>query len=234
MSVRKWKKTKIMLWKNYKMNSKGIIFDLDGTLVNSLDDIADSTNAALRQFNYPVHNVQDYKQFVGHGIRDLIVKVLPANARDEASIERCQKLMMDIYRENCLNKSRLYEGVSELLDELVSRKIKLAIFSNKTDEFTKHIVSCLLSNWKFEAVIGLSNETYKKPNPLMALQIGRTFNLNPEEIVYVGDSAVDMQTANNAGMYAVGVLWGYQSKEEISAGGAQELLNHPLDLLKIF
>ncbi|HEM49277.1 MAG TPA: HAD family hydrolase [Caldithrix sp.] len=215
------------------MNAKGVIFDLDGTLVNSLEDIADSTNAALQKFDYPVHDVQTYKQFVGHGIGDLIVKALPESAWDAENIERCQNLMMAIYRENCLNKTRPYDGIGELLDKLVSRRIKLAVFSNKSDDFTKHIVSSLLSNWNFEAVIGLSNEAHKKPNPLMAIKISQIFDLSPDEIVYVGDSAVDMQTANKAGMYAVGVLWGYQGREELLANGAQRLLNHPWDLLNI-
>ena len=212
---------------------KGIIFDLDGTLVNSLEDIADSMNTVLREFNYPIHDVQTYKKLVGHGIRDLIVKALPESDRDESIIERCQNSMMDVYRNNCLNKTKLYDGIKALLDELVFRRIKLAVFSNKTDEFTRNIVLTLLPNWKFEAIIGLSDEAHKKPNPLIALRLSRIFNMKPEEIVYVGDSSIDMQTANNAGMYAVGVLWGYQGKEELLSNGAQCLLNHPLDLLKI-
>jgi phosphoglycolate phosphatase len=213
---------------------KGVIFDLDGTLVNSLEDIADSMNTVLLKFNFPVHDVQTYKQFVGHGIRNLIIKALPEAERNEASIEKCQNLMLDTYRTNCLNKTRPYDGITELLDTLTSRNLKLAVFSNKTDEFTKKVVQALLPKWRFEAVIGLSNEAHKKPNPSIALQISRMFDLNPDEIIYAGDSAVDMQTANNAGMYAVGVLWGFREKEELLSSGARYLLDHPLDLLKIF
>jgi phosphoglycolate phosphatase len=213
---------------------KGVIFDLDGTLVNSLEDIADSMNTVLQKFNFPVHDVQTYKQFVGHGIRNLIIKALPEAERNEASIEKCQNLMLDTYRTNCLNKTRPYDGITELLDTLTSRNLKLAVFSNKTDEFTKKVVQALLPKWRFEAVIGLSNEAHKKPNPSIALQISRMFDLNPDEIIYAGDSAVDMQTANNAGMYAVGVLWGFREKEELLSSGARYLLDHPLDLLKIF
>ncbi|MEJ2052378.1 MAG: HAD family hydrolase [Calditrichaceae bacterium] len=213
---------------------KGVIFDLDGTLVNSLEDIADSMNTVLQKFNFPVHDVQTYKQFVGHGIRNLIIKALPEAERNEASIEKCQNLMLDTYRTNCLNKTRPYDGITELLDILTSRNLKLAVFSNKTDEFTKKVVQALLPKWRFEAVIGLSNEAHKKPNPSIALQISRMFDLNPDEIIYAGDSAVDMQTANNAGMYAVGVLWGFREKEELLSSGARYLLDHPLDLLKIF
>ena len=216
------------------MNFKGIIFDLDGTLVNSLEDIADSMNTVLREFNFPVHNVQTYKQFVGHGIRNLILKALPETDRDAAIIEKCYHTMMEVYRNNCINKTRPYDGIVELLDALASRNLKLAVFSNKTDEFTKKIVLALLPNWNFEAIIGLSNEAHKKPNPSVVLHISEIFNLNAENIIYVGDSGVDMQTANNAGMYAVGALWGFQEKEELLSNGARHLINHPLDLIKIF
>lgn len=212
---------------------RGVIFDLDGTLVNSLEDLGDSMNIVLQNFNFPVHDLQTYKQFMGHGIRNFIFKALPATDRDEALIERCYYSMIEIYRNNCINKTRPYDGIVELLNALVSRSIKLAVFSNKTDEFTKKIVLTLLSKWKFEAIIGLSNEEHKKPNPSIALHICEIFKLYPENIIYVGDSSVDMQTANNVGMYAVGALWGFQGKEELLSNGAQHLLNHPLDLMKI-
>ncbi len=111
--------------------------------------------------------------------------------------------------------------------------MKLAVFSNKADEFTRKIVLTLLPEWYFDAISGLSIEAYKKPNPFVALQISEQFGLKPEEILYLGDSGVDMQTANNAGMYAVGALWGFRTKEELTSNGAKYLLNNPLDLIKI-
>ena len=212
---------------------KGIIFDLDGTLVNSLEDIADSMNMVLRDYNFPVHDLQTYKQFVGGGIRHLIYKALPETEKKEALIERCYNSMIEIYRNNCMNKTRPYGGIDELLDELVSRNMKLAVFSNKADEFTKKIVPALLPKWKFAAIIGLSSEEHKKPNPLIPLQISDIFKIGPDDIIYVGDSGVDMQTANNAGMYAVGALWGFQGPEALLSNGAKHLLNHPLDLINL-
>ncbi len=212
---------------------KGVIFDLDGTLVNSLEDLADSMNIILQSHTFPTHSISDYKQLIGNGIRNLVFKALPEANRTEALIDTCYNLMIDVYRNNLVTKTKPYNGISGLLDELVSRKMKLAVFSNKADEFTRKIVLTLLPEWNFEAIIGLSIEEYKKPNPFVALQISEKFGLKPEEVLYVGDSGVDMQTANNAGMYAVGALWGFRAKEELLSNGAKVLLNNPKDLLEM-
>jgi phosphoglycolate phosphatase len=215
------------------MNYKGVIFDLDGTLVDSLEDLADSMNTILQNFNFPTHPLVAYKQFIGNGIRNLVYKTLPEANRDEATINTCFNLMIEFYRDNCINKTKPYDGITALLDALVSRDIKMAVFSNKADEFTRKIVQALLPGWKFEAVVGLSTEAHKKPNPYVALQLSEKFGLSPEEIVYVGDSGTDMQTANNAGMYAAGALWGFRTKEELTTNGANCLLCNPLNLLNI-
>ena len=212
---------------------KGVIFDLDGTLVNSLEDLADSMNIILQSHTFPTHSISDYKQLIGNGIRNLVLKALPEANRTEALIDTCYNLMIDVYRNNLVTKTKPYNGISGLLDELVSRKMKLAVFSNKADEFTRKIVLTLLPEWNFEAIIGFSIEEYKKPNPFVALQISEKFGLKPEEVLYVGDSGVDMQTANNAGMYAVGALWGFRAKEELLSNGAKVLLNNPKDLLEM-
>jgi len=215
------------------MNFKGVIFDLDGTLVNSLEDIADSMNKILQNHNFPTHSIKTYKHFIGNGIRNLVYKTLPEANRDEITINECYNLMFAVYRENAVNKTKPYHGIRKLLDELVSRNMKLAVFSNKADEFTKNIVLTLLPEWNFEAIVGLSIEAHKKPNPYVPLQISEKFGLKPEEILYVGDSGVDMQTANNAGMLSVGALWGFRTKEELTSNGARYLLNTPLDLIRI-
>jgi len=211
---------------------EGLIFDLDGTLINSFEDIADAMNSVLQQHNFPIHETQAYKHFVGNGLRNLVRSTLPEN-HDEELVNKCLDSMIDLYRNNCLNKTKLYDGISDLLDELVSRKLKLTIFSNKADELTKKIVLALLPNWNFEAVIGLTTEAHKKPNPLVALQISDKLGIRPENMIYVGDSGVDMQTANNAGMYAVGALWGFRTKDELTLNGAKYFLNYPMDLIKI-
>lgn len=216
------------------MKLEGIIFDLDGTLVNSLDDIADSMNAVLLQNHFPAHKNEDYKFFIGNGLRNLVRTVLPgAFKTDEELISKCLASMIDMYKANCMNKTMPYEGIPELLDELASRRIKMAILSNKNDELTKKIVQTLLPQWNFEYIVGLTTEALKKPNPAEALRISRGLGISPEKILYTGDSGTDMQTANNAGMYPVGVLWGFRSKEELLSNGAKVVVEYPEDLIKI-
>ncbi|WP_298883818.1 HAD family hydrolase [uncultured Polaribacter sp.] len=214
------------------MKYKGVIFDLDGTLVNSLHDIADSMNIVLKRYNYPTHSYKEYKNFIGSGIRSLVEKSLPIKHNNAKQINHCFNLMIDVYRDNCTSKTKPYDGILKLLDHLISRNIRISVLSNKSDEFTKKITHTLFPNY-FDPVIGLSIETLKKPNPFVALEISKNLGIKNEEIIYIGDTGIDMQTANNANMYAVGVLWGFRSEEELIANGAKYLLNNPLDLIKI-
>ena len=215
------------------MNFNGVIFDLDGTLVNSLEDLADSMNTVLRNNHFPNHTTEAYNYFIGSGIKNLVSKALPELHRDGQTISKCFVEMVERYRENCMNKTRPYDGIPGLLNELVKYGLKLAVLSNKADELTKKIVPVLLPDWEFSAVMGLSNEATKKPNPAGALQISKQMNIVPDKILYIGDSGIDMQTANNAGMYAAGACWGFRSREELTKNGAKILLEHPLDLIRI-
>lgn len=214
------------------MKFKGVIFDLDGTLVNSLEDIADAMNTVLQDLNYPTHSYDDYQYFIGSGLRNLVSKSLPENHNNENQIERCYHLMIEIYRDNCTNQTKPYNGIVELLDELKSRNIKLSVFSNKADALTKEITVALFPGY-FNPIVGLSIESLKKPNPFEALEISKSWGLQPKEIIFVGDSGIDMQTATNANMFAVGVLWGYRPEDELIENGAKNVLNHPLDLIPI-
>jgi len=219
--------------KNKEHQFKGVIFDLDGTLINSVEDIADAMNVVLKQNNFPMHNVKTYEQFLGSGLRDLLKKAIGNKNNDSAFIDTCWDAMIAIYAANCTNKTKPYNGIINLLDALVLRKLKMAILSNKADNLTKKIVTELFPTYNFETVIGLTSEETKKPNPKTALQISEIFGMNPQEIVFVGDSGIDMQTATNAGMFAVGVTWGYKDKNELIVNGAKFILNHPSDLFKI-
>ncbi|MDX1828195.1 MAG: HAD family hydrolase [Lutibacter sp.] len=212
---------------------KGVIFDLDGTLINSVEDIADAMNVMLKQNDLPTHNLKTYEQFLGSGIRDLLKKAVAKKSNEKEFMDTCWNEMIAIYTSNCTNKTKPYNGIINLLDTLVSQKIEMAILTNKADHLAKKIVAELFPTYNFEAVIGLTNEEAKKPNPVTAIQISKKFNLNPNEIVFVGDSGIDMQTATNAGMFAVGVAWGYRDKNELIANGAKFILNHPSDLFKI-
>lgn len=215
------------------MNFKGVIFDLDGTLVDSLEDISDSMNSVLREQGFPLHDTREYRQFIGHGIRNLVSRALPRDVEDEGLITGYQEMMMERYGNDCVKKTRPYDGITGLLDGLVERGIKLAVFSNKPDELTKKVVMSLLPDWRFEALIGSAAGIPAKPDPSGALMISRQMGIDPGDMIYAGDSDVDMQTANNAGMCAMGALWGFRTKEELVSNGAKYLLDHPLDMLRI-
>jgi phosphoglycolate phosphatase len=214
------------------MRFKGVIFDLDGTLVDSLKDIANAMNAVLQKLNYPTHSYEKYQYFIGSGLRNLVSKSLPDIHQHESQIEYCYKLMVEGYHENCTNQTKPYDGIIELLDYLTKQKVKLGVFSNKSDELTKKIVAGLFPT-RFESIVGLSIEELKKPNPTEALAICKSWGLNAEEIIFVGDSGIDMQTATNAKMLAVGVTWGYRPREELITTDAKHVINHPSDLIQI-
>jgi phosphoglycolate phosphatase len=140
--------------------------------------------------------------------------------------------MINEYREMCTLKTKPYDGIVELLENLTSQNIKMAVFSNKADELTKKIASEIFPN-NFDKAVGLSKEALKKPNPFEAIEISKKWNLKPEEILFVGDSDIDMQTAINANMFPVGVTWGYRTEEELKTSGAKLVINSPLELIEI-
>ena len=214
------------------MKFKGIIFDLDGTLVDSLHDISDAMNTVLESLNYPTHTYDTYQYFIGSGLRNLVSKALPSSNNKEEQIEICFEMMIQEYRKICTSKTKPYEGILELLDNLTSQNIKLAVFSNKADELTKKIASEIFPN-HFDPAVGLSTEELKKPNPFEAIEISKKWNLKPEEILFVGDSDIDMKTAVNANMFPVGVSWGYRTEEELKSSGAKLVINNASELIEI-
>ncbi len=216
------------------MNSiRAIIFDLDGTLVDSLIDIADAMNRTLMHFNHPVHDYDAYKIFVGNGLKTLVYRCLPEDKKDEEHVEECLRHMMREYGKTYADKTHLYEGISEMLDQLSERGLKLAILSNKADELTQKICSQLLSQWNFEVIMGASERFPRKPEPDAALFIAKTMHIATENILYVGDTNVDMKTANAAGMFAVGVTWGFRTRKELEENDAKAIIETPLELIEL-
>jgi phosphoglycolate phosphatase len=213
------------------MTFRGIIFDLDGTLANTLTDIANSMNRVLTAHGYPAHGTGEYKLLVGRGLENLVKQALPEHARQPSEISACLAEMMDDYARHCLVKTCLYEGVKEMIHELGLREIKLAVFSNKAEPLTLKIVSQLLGDVYFERVMGARPGFPKKPDPAGALAISDQMGIAPEEIIYLGDSDVDMITATKAGMFAVGALWGFRTAEELRDNGAKLLIDNPMDMI---
>jgi len=215
------------------MKFKAVIFDLDGTLLDTIQDLSDSVNRALQDLKFPGHDLEAVKTFVGHGIRKLARCALPENARDEETTGRCVQLIKGNYKDTWKNTTRPFDGVPEMLDAVSNTEIKMGILSNKVDKYTQIIVQDLLSKWDFDAVQGEKPSVPAKPDPAGALEMARGMSIDPAEIIFLGDMDTDVETAVNAGMYPVGVLWGYHSKEKLQAARAKRIIKTPMELLEI-
>jgi phosphoglycolate phosphatase len=212
---------------------KAVIFDLDGTLLDTLSDLSDAMNRVLHQMGFATHSTGEYRRFVGNGALMLVKRALPQESHDEELVRSCLTAFLRDYGMNWMIRTRPYDGVSEMLDTLVESGFRMAILSNKPDEITKISVRELLSKWTFDAVIGQRDGVPLKPEPTGALEIAELLHIQPSECVYLGDSPVDMETAIAAGMLPVGVLWGFRSQEELLEGGARVLIREPTELLGV-
>jgi phosphoglycolate phosphatase len=215
------------------MKYQAVIFDFDGTLLDTLQDLADSVNSVLSRAGFPEHCLEDYRHFVGEGVEELARRVLPEGHRDEATITRTLADVREEYRERWPNHTRPYEGIPELLDALTARRVKMAVVTNKPDDSTRTMAARLLPRWKFDVIVGATTDLPRKPDPKGALEAARRLRLSPEAILYLGDSDIDMKTANAAGMYPVGVLWGFRTADELVTNGAKVLIRKPLELLDL-
>ncbi len=211
---------------------KAIIFDLDGTLVNSLEDLADSTNFALKQKDFPTHETEKFKYFVGDGIRKLIERALPENQRDEETIGEIFDIFMNHYRSHYMDKTVPYAGISNLLKKLASLGIKTAVVSNKIQEMAERVVEKLLGDG-FQIVCGKQESFPAKPDPALTLKVIEGLGVAPSECLFVGDSGMDMKVAKNAGCVGVGVLWGFREEDELTQNGADYIINNPNLILKV-
>jgi len=215
------------------MNFNAIIFDLDGTLLDTLEDIAGAANHVLAQMGLPTHDVDAYRHFVGDGINILFTRVLPEENRDGDVVAQCVTAFREAYGHYWNVTTKPYDGVPEVLDGLAAGGLKMAVLSNKPDDFAKKCVAELLSEWRFEVVFGFHNGIPRKPDPGGALQIAELLNTAPEQIIYLGDTDVDMKTAIAAGMFPVGAIWGFRSVEELRNSGAEKVIALPQDLLHL-
>ena len=215
------------------MQYKAVIFDLDGTLVDSLADLSDSVNLMLESYGFPTHEVEKYRYFVGNGSKKLMERTLPRDKAASAEfVEEALAKYKAIYKEHLLEKTRPYNGVRELLAELKSRGIPLAVCTNKHNDAALTIVKILFAPGTFEEVLGDRPGFPKKPNPATPLEIASHLGVKPDEVAYLGDTSVDMETAVHAGFLPVGVLWGFRPEEELVKSGAKILLKAPLELLE--
>ncbi len=211
---------------------QAVLFDLDGTLLNTLADIARAMNTALAERNLPTHEVDAYRLMVGSGLEELARRAVPAQTRaDERAVAELALRLREEYGRHPVDLTRPYEGVPELIAELRAREaLPLAVLSNKAGALVREIVGRFFSADDFAVVRGLEDGVPAKPDPTSALDVASRIGVAPHAVVYLGDSDVDVQTARNAGMHAVGAGWGFRGAEELRTAGADEVIAHPLDL----
>jgi phosphoglycolate phosphatase len=214
------------------MRFRAVIFDLDGTLLDTIKDLADSVNAVLKRMGFPPHPIEAHKVFVGDGLKSYVRRSLPDGAGEE-TVERGMKMVQDEYGKRWADNTRPYDGIPEMLTSLDEMGIPKAVLSNKPDAFTKLTVEKLLPDWTFETVRGVLPDVPRKPDPSGALEIAGSLGVKPEEVLFLGDSNTDMKTAVAAEMYPVGALWGFRTREELEQAGAKALAAHPRDVIEI-
>ncbi len=207
-----------------------VIFDLDGTLLNTLDDLADSVNYALHSLGYPERTVDEVRMMVGNSVIYLIEKALPEGT-DKARFDRCLSIFEAHYKENMRNKTAPYNLVMQMLSDVKASGYKMAVVSNKPDVFTKELVSELFGEY-IPLAIGRSDDMPRKPAPDMVLYAIKQLGSDKSTTVYVGDSEVDVVTSKNAGLPCVGCLWGFRDRETLENEGADYLISSPSELVE--
>lgn len=208
-----------------------VIFDLDGTLLDTIGDLAASTNYALKRYGFPEHEAEAYRFFVGNGVSKLIERALPPEAREEAMVLKLREEFIRYYQTHKTDLTRPYPGIPQLLNHLQSRDIVLAVASNKYHQGTTELIRYYFGDHCFSAVLGQREQVPVKPDPAIVYDILRQTGIEKTETLYVGDSGVDMQTAHNSGIVSIGVTWGFRPRQELEENGACHLADHPTDII---
>ena len=207
---------------------RAAIFDMDGTLTDTLEDLHVSVNEMLEHYNFPTRTLDEVRRFVGNGARKLMIRALPADKVD--FVDEALSFYNDCYARHCTDKVKPYAGIMNLLAALTAKKIPLGICTNKQHFAAVEIAEKILAPIKFPYVSGDEPNRPRKPDPTCALACAEKFSVAPEDVAYFGDTAVDMNTAHNAGFLAVGVTWGFRPRSELIAGGAQIIVDHPREI----
>lgn len=208
-----------------------VIFDLDGTLADTLGDIARLMNRTLRGYGWPGHSTDAYRRFVGDGVHKLVERAIPAG--EQLRVEEVVAKYLPLLTEEGVESAALYPGIDAMLDALTKHQVAMAVLSNKPDEATKAAVAKLMGRWKFALVHGQIAGEPPKPDPMVALRMAKQLNVEPRHVVFVGDSNVDMELAKNAGFVAVGAGWGFRGEQELRAHGAAYVIHEPMELMKM-
>lgn len=211
---------------------KAVLFDLDGTLVNSLADLANSTNYALEKFGFPIHETECFKYFVGDGMPKLIERALPEDKRKEKYIKETLDVFMAHYKEHYCDNTTAYNGISEAVDSILSLGIKAAVVSNKIQNMAETVTNKIFGD-RFSIICGKREGYPAKPDPTLTLEVINELGVTPQECLFIGDSGMDMAVAKNANCIALGVLWGFRNEDELIDNGADFIIKEPGEIIKI-
>jgi len=206
-------------------NNRGVIFDLDGTLADTLDDLADSLNTTFAELGYPSLEPERMRMMIGDGLPLLLQRA--SGTDDPEALAQILAHYRGVYRKNMLHHSKLFDGIGPMLDRLTEAGVPMAVLSNKSHEFTEGMCRVLLKAWPFRRFQGMTEEPLKKPDPTLALELARVLECRPEDAYFVGDSSVDVETGRNAGMRTIGVTWGFRDRAHLVDAGPDHLVDHP-------
>lgn len=213
---------------------KACIFDLDGTLTNTLDSLVYSTNETLKEMKLPQISEEQCRLFVGNGARVLIEKALGSSGSENLDrIEEAMQIYGRIFDANCTYHVVPYEGITEMLESMKNRGLKLAVLSNKPHKQAVHVVETIFGKETFQWIQGQIDTVPRKPDPTAVLQIAEKLGATPEETLYIGDSEVDVATGKNAQMHTIGVTWGFRGKEVLEDAGAELIVDSPEEIMNM-
>lgn len=214
--------------------TKLIIFDLDGTLIDTRKDIADACNYALCRCGYPPRNLDEYNLLVGRGIYNLFRSALPQGKADEETVAQMAEYFIPYYNEHKCDFTKAYEGIIQTLEILSQRGMRFAVASNKYQEGTEQLVEKFFGNYEFVRILGQRDGMPIKPDPQIVAEAMEALpGITEDEVVYCGDSDVDMQTGMNAGVKTIGVTWGFRTREELAAYSPWALIDRPQEIIDI-
>lgn len=211
---------------------RAVLFDLDGTLLDTLEDLADSGNAVLLAYGFEPHSAEAYRTFIGDGMGKLVERIFPPGVVTDPEVleQRLQEYKL-AYQDRWRNKTKVYEGIPELLKKLAEQEVKTGVLTNKAQAFATKCVDEYFGDRDWDTVLGQREGVPRKPHAAGANDALAEMGVSAEQALFVGDSAVDMQTAVNAGIKAVGVSWGFRGREELVANGAAVVIDSPMEFV---
>lgn len=212
---------------------KAVIFDLDGTLLDTIEDIGSTCNQILNQYNYPPLPTSTYKVYVGKGVKKLMVRLFKHYKIDEALFDTFMKAYYQIYKTQSIVNTKAYQGIYDMLESLKTMGVSLSVLSNKPHVQVQEIIPYYFKDQPFDLVYGKHDGIEEKPNPSLLFKMMETLDLLKEEVLYVGDTLTDMETALRAGVESIGVLWGFRDREELVNAKATYIVSEPKEIVDI-